>query len=359
MTDHEFLRGGGRSAELIARTDWSGTSLGPIGTWPAALKVAVGMMVNSRFPKLIVWGPDRIAIYNDGYRLLMGDKPDGIGRPLREMWPEIWDEIEPLIDKAYCGEAIFLEDMPLTIDRFGRLEEAWFTFCYSPIRNEHGAIVGMMDTVIETTRNMLAERDTALMNAELVHRIKNVLAMVNAIASQTFRSVETLEEARGVFSARIAALAQAQDSLTHGTTGSAPLRTVIEGALAPHRPPQSSIGLSGPEHLQLSARTAQSLALAINELATNAVKYGSLSTSTGTLTIRWSEDGDQFILEWIEIGGPPVVAPSRRGFGTRLVEQIVPKEFGGTATHDYAAQGVRYRLVAPLDNLRLPSRAAS
>lgn len=359
MAQYEFLQGGGFTAGLIRDCDWAATSLGPIEGWPSALKVAVGMMVASRFPKLIIWGEERIAIYNDGYRELMGDKPDGIGQPLRRMWPEIWDQIEPLIDRTFAGESLYFTDMPLTVNRYGRPEETWFTFCYSPIRDERGNIAGIIDTVIETTGKVRAERDAKLMNAELAHRMKNVLSMIGAIASQTFRSADTLDQARVAFSNRLTALAQAQDGLTGEGIGAAPLRTVIENALAPHRPPESVVSIEGPDHLLLSGRTALSLALAINELATNAVKYGALSSPEGRLAIRWRAEDETFTLDWIEEGGPPVSPPSRRGFGSRLVEDIVPKEFGGTASHAYAATGVRYGLEAPLANLRLPSRAAS
>ena len=98
-----------------------------------------------------------------------------------------------VVAKAYAGEATFIEDFPLTINRFGHPEEAWFTFCYSPIRDERGRVLGMIDTVIETTGKMLAERNSRLLNAELAHRMKNTLAMIAAIASQTSEMLELLQ----------------------------------------------------------------------------------------------------------------------------------------------------------------------
>ncbi|WP_306224763.1 sensor histidine kinase [Bosea beijingensis] len=346
-----FLDGGGEMATAIRDHDWDTTSLGPIAGWPAALKIAVGMMVNSRFPKCIVWGADRITIHNDAFRPILGDKPYALGRSFRDVWTEVWDEIGPLIDKAFAGEATFIEDFPLTIDRYGYEEEVWFTFCYSPIRDEAGRVLGVIDTVMETTGKMEAERNGRLLNAELAHRMKNTLAMIAAIASQTFRSAETLEEAQSILSDRIATLGEAHSILTRSSWSSAPIRAVIDGALAPHRSDIGTIRIEGPP-LQLAADQAMTLALAANELATNAVKYGSLSVESGEVSIRWSvgrpQSEDAFRFEWIESGGPPVVKPRRQGFGSRLVERVMAQKFQGEVELDYRPDGLRYVLTTTM-----------
>lgn len=346
-----FLDGGGDMAAAIRSYDWAATPLGAIDGWPPALKTAVGMMVNSRFPKCIVWGADLITIHNDAFRPILGDKPPAIGRSFRDVWEEVWDEISPMIDKALAGEATFIEDFPLTINRFGYPEEVWFTFCYSPIRDEAGRILGMMDTVMETTGKMLAERNSRLLNAELAHRMKNTLAMIAAIASQTFRSAETLQEAQSVLSERIATLGEAHSILTQSSWSSAPIRAVVEGALAPHRGGLGSIRIAGPP-LQLPADLAMTLALAINELATNAVKYGALSTEAGEVSIDWStgrpQSEDAFRFEWRERGGPAVVKPRRQGFGSRLVERVMAQKFHGEVDLDYRPEGLRYLLVTKM-----------
>ena len=349
-----FLDGGGDMAAAIRGHDWSTTSLGPITGWPAALKIAVGMMVNSRFPKCIVWGADLITIHNDAFRPILGEKPCALGRSFRDVWAEVWSDIGPLVHKALAGEATFIEDFPLTIDRYGHPEEAWFTFCYSPIRDENGRVLGMIDTVIETTGKMEAERNGRLLNAELAHRMKNTLAMIAAIASQTFRSAETLEEAQSILSDRIATLGEAHSILTRSSWSSAPIRAVIDGALAPHRSDIGTIRVEGPP-LQLAADQAMTLALAANELATNAVKYGALSVEAGEVSVRWSvgrpQTEDVFRFEWIESGGPPVIKPRRQGFGSRLVERVMAQKFQGEVELDYRPEGLRYVLTTTMANI--------
>ncbi len=349
-----FLDGGGAMAAAIRAHDWNSTPLGPIADWPAALKIAVGMMVNSRFPKCIVWGTDLITIHNDAFRPILGDKPCALGRSFRDVWSEVWDDIGPLIDNAFAGEAIFIEDFPLTIDRYGHPEETWFTFCYSPIRDETGRVLGVIDTVMEATGKMQAERNARLLNAELAHRMKNTLAMIAAIASQTFRSAETLEEAQSILSDRIATLGEAHSILTRSSWSSAPIRAVIDGALAPHRSDIGTIRIDGPP-LQLTADQAMTLALAANELATNAVKYGALSVETGEVSVRWSagrpESEDAFRFEWTESGGPVVTKPRRQGFGSRLVERVMAQKFQGEVELDYRPEGLRYVLTTTMANI--------
>lgn len=350
----DFLTGGGFMADAIRDFNWAASPLGPIEQWPSALKVAVGMMVNSRFPKCIAWGPDLITIYNDAFKPILGNKPEPLGRPFAEVWAEVWHEIGPIAEKALAGEASFFEDMPLVIERYGRPEQTWFTFCYSPIRDETGRIVGMIDTVVETTSKVETERNSRLLNAELAHRMKNIMAMVSAVAGQTFRSANSLQEAQATFSERIATLGQAHSILTQSSWSGAPIGEVISGALAPHRVDPARLGVDGPM-IKLGADHSLTLALAINELVTNAVKYGALSTETGRVALTWQAglDGsaDRFRFDWIESGGPPVVPPKRVGFGSRLIERVVVQKFGGEVRLDYAPMGFRYSLETTMDRI--------
>lgn len=142
----------------VRNHDWENTPLGPIESWPQALCFAVETMLSSRFPACMTWGPDHIMLYNDAYCPIMGSKPDALGRPLSVVWSEVWPALKPLVDKAYAGEATFIEDLELEINRFGHPELAYFTFCYSPLRDEQGTVRGMLDTVVETTSKFLALR---------------------------------------------------------------------------------------------------------------------------------------------------------------------------------------------------------
>lgn len=348
-----FLDGGGQMAEATRAFDWSSTSLGPIESWMPSLKIAVGMMLNSRFPKCIVWGPDRTTLYNDAFLPILGQKPEALGHPFNEVWAEAWDVIGPIVAKAYAGEATFVNDFPLIVERQGYPEQAYFTFCYSPIRDQDGRVRGMMDTVIETTGKVEAARNLKLLNAELSHRIKNTLAMVTAIVNQTFRGAETSDIAQGKIIQRIAALGQAHSILTQKNWSAAPIQTVVEGALAPHRTGHESFVVEGPPAL-LSARQALSLALALHELATNAAKYGALSVEGGRVRVTWEADASadgQFRFIWREVGGPAVRPPECTGFGSKIIEYVLASDFEGAVNMIYAREGLRCELVTAMTNL--------
>jgi two-component sensor histidine kinase len=197
-----------------------------------------------------------------------------------------------------------------------------------------------------------AERQHFL-TAELQHRVKNMLATVMAIANRTFRG-EVHEAPREVFGARLMTLSQAHDALTASNWDRAGIFGIVKGALAPHQIGQDRVVMAGPD-VDLDPKQALALALAINELATNASKYGALSERTGMVDVSWSRDeagaDPAFVFVWREKNGPPVVAPSREGFGTRVIKTSLADDFGGTVTLDYAPTGFVCTLTAPLENL--------
>lgn len=342
-----FLDGGGETAAAIRAYDWSSSELGAPDGWPPALKTAVSMTLNSRFPKCVVWGAGYISIYNDAFRPILGDKPPALGRSFRDIWSEAWTEIGPIADRAYAGEATFIEDFPLVINRHGYPEQTYFTFCYSPLRDENGVVRGMIDTVIETTANVEARRQARLLNRELDHRIKNTLAVISAIVNQTLQSDGTDLQARQALIQRIGALAQAQSILTSSNFAEAAIRDVIEESLAPFRTGKQRIVIDGLR-VMLSAKQALALALAVNELATNALKYGALSNDTGTVSVTWQAGRpgttDDFRLTWIETDGPSVAAPDRKGFGSRIIESVLAQDFSGRAALVYEPSGLRCEL---------------
>jgi PAS domain S-box-containing protein len=172
-----FLIGGGSMAERIAGYDWAPTPLGPIADWPAALRMALSTMLNSPFPTCLCWGPDLIGFANDAYLPLLGDKP-ALGLPLREVWPDAWPTVGPFAERAYAGEASYFEDLPLLLRRHGLTEQAWYTFSYSPVRDEAGQVGGILCTVVETTGKVTAiaelrRKEEALrrVNASLTHQV--------------------------------------------------------------------------------------------------------------------------------------------------------------------------------------------
>lgn len=153
----EGFPGGGVMGERVRTHDWAATPLGPAETWPQSLRTALSIMLSSAFPTYLAWGPGLTGFYNDAYVPIMGDKPDGLGRPFPEVWSEVWDTIGPITERAMRGEASYFEDLPLTLMRRGYPEATWFSFSYSPIRDETGGVGGILCTVHETTQRVHAE----------------------------------------------------------------------------------------------------------------------------------------------------------------------------------------------------------
>ena len=165
-----FAGGGGAMGARLRSFDWGSTPLQSIGTWTDALRMTVDQMMASHFPACLFWGEDLIMIYNDGYTPILGDKPDALGQPLAVVWSEVWDSLEPMARRALEGEPTFIEDFALQAVRHnGVAEEAFFTFCYSPVFDANGQVVGVMDTVVETTSKVLAERSAREQNE---HRLE-------------------------------------------------------------------------------------------------------------------------------------------------------------------------------------------
>ena len=150
----------GPMAEKVRNFDWASTPLGPIDTWAPALKIVVDLMMASKFPKCLFWGPDLVAIFNDAYVPLLGEtKRNSLGEPYRVTWAEVWNDMKPFIDSAMDGEAIYIQDYHIPVARYGAPEDAYFTFCYSPVRDENGKVAGIMDTVVEMTGKVHGERE--------------------------------------------------------------------------------------------------------------------------------------------------------------------------------------------------------
>jgi signal transduction histidine kinase/DNA-binding response OmpR family regulator len=156
----DWLLGGGEMGDLVRAFDWSKTSLGPIRSWPQSLRTAVSLCLSSTFPMNIIWGPESIQIYNDGYRVCCGDAhPRALGEDYRVTWASAWPAIGESFDRAWAGERKFLENQRMFLKRLnGQLEETFFTFSHSPIQDESGRVGGLFHPVTETTATMLAER---------------------------------------------------------------------------------------------------------------------------------------------------------------------------------------------------------
>jgi len=159
-TGYECLAGGGEMGALMRSLDWSKTLLGPVSSWPQSLRTSVSTCLNSRFAIVIWWGPDLVLLYNDAYRDIIAAKhPAALGHPGRECWPEIWPTIQPMLEGVLkSGEATWSNDFLLPLERNGYPEECYFTFSYSPIRDESGGVGGVFTPVAETTEHVIGAR---------------------------------------------------------------------------------------------------------------------------------------------------------------------------------------------------------
>jgi PAS domain S-box-containing protein len=496
-----FPVGGGELGRLIREFDWSKTSLGPISDWPQSLRTATDIVLQAPLPLVMLWGPDGIMIYNDGYAGFAVDRHPGLlGSKVLEGWPEAADLNRRVLDECYhAGRTLTYKDLPLTLYRNkGQPENLWTDLTYLPIMDETGKPGGVLAIVVETTGRFLAEQAleaerAAVMEAnrrlsaesaflrdlfqqtpsfmamasgpshtfvlannayktltggrdligktvaealpevkeqgfvqlldnvyesgkpfigagsrlmlqtpdqsepkehfldfiyqpirnsggemtgifiegqdvtervrgeqhlrlvvnELNHRVKNTLAMMQAIASQTFRNAEDLAHAQQSFSSRILALARANDLLTGENWEGASLYDLLASVAVAHAGNEPDrFSAEGPV-VRLSPKIALSLSMAMHELATNAVKYGALSNDKGRVDVTWSVqfggEKERLHLEWRESGGPAVTAPARRGFGSRLVERGLAGELGGTVQLNFEPSGVVCVIEAPMD----------
>lgn len=156
----DCLAGGGEMGALMRSLDWSKTLVGPVSSWPQSLRTAVSIILASRFPMLIHWGSEYVQFYNDGFRPILGANkhPGALGQPAYPWWTEIWDLLTPMFERVMAGEGTWYEDQVVFPNRYGYIEETYFTFSHSPIRDESGCVVGIFQAVTETTERVLSER---------------------------------------------------------------------------------------------------------------------------------------------------------------------------------------------------------
>lgn len=218
------------------------------------------------------------------------------------------------------------------------------------VRDAEGVAQRFSGASVEITDRKIAEEQRLELMREMSHRMKNMLSMVQAITTQTFRQMSSVEEGRASISGRVAALSRAQDILTATPSSTADIGEVVDNALAPHQTADKRIGFAGPA-ADLTGQQSLGLSLVLHELATNAAKYGSLSNDEGRVAIRWdvSREG-AFTFDWVERGGPAVTPPARTGFGSKLIERTVAPYFEGAATLDFPAAGAEFHLTGTLSH---------
>jgi PAS domain S-box-containing protein len=293
----------------------------------------------------------------------------------RVIWSPGLEEMHGLAPGSFGGSfedfqrEIVDEDLPMVIDHIKRaLDEAsdyhvtyrmrrpdgeirWIEAHGKPLPGNDGRPVKMIGVCLDVTPRKQAEQQMVLLINELNHRVKNTLATVQAIAAQTLRGSHVGTEIRKKLDSRLIALSSAHSILTESRWEGAEIHQIIRRSLAPHGDPDR-FQIQGPA-IHLSPKAAVAIAMSIHELATNAVKYGALSTAEGWIELTWTLVRNTMDLKWQERGGPPVSLPDCRGFGSRLIERNLAHDLNGEASIHFEPDGVVCTIVAPLEALEV------
>jgi two-component sensor histidine kinase len=269
------------------------------------------------------------------------------GKTMRKVFPDAspfwYDTFDHIIDS---GETVRFEHGLVT---HGRVFDVYACRLDDDTRRRVAVI---FNDITERKRH---EQHQRLLLNELNHRVKNTLVTVQSMAMQSFRPGIEPAQARQQFEGRLLALSRAHDILTHESWGGAPLASIVREAIAPYCDQHHDrLHVDGPP-VWLPPRHALAFAMVLHELGTNAVKYGALSNANGEVIISWTTHDGMLRLRWAETGGPPVVAPAQRGFGSRLIERGLRHEIGGRVELDFAPGGLVCTIDVPRAELERPA----
>lgn len=290
-----------------------------------------------------------ITSWNAGAETIYGyAASEMIGQPMSTLLDEVQiDEWPNNLARLRQGEPV----TDIDIKRTTKDDRVIFvSLTISPMRDAQGSIIGASAVARDIAMRKIAEDHTEMLMAELDHRVKNILAVVSSVVSQTLNAGGAPQTARAEIEGRIQAISRAHDLLTErgGVEGS--LRELLANELRPYMR-GANITTSG-EDIVFTSRANLSVALAMHELATNSAKYGALSTDDGHLDVSWrvtgASDNPELEIVWLETGGPPVTPPVRRGFGTKLIERSLASGLKAKVNREFLEAGVRCQISLPL-----------
>ncbi len=288
----------------------------------------------------------RYGIVSQAYARMIGRTPeDLVGKAIVEVIGEDgMRTIRPFIERVLEGNRVEYEEEV----HFAGVGARFLHAVYTPERDEQGGVTGWIASILDVTERKRAETQRDLLVAELSHRVKNTLATVVSIARQSFAKNPNVEEARRSFDARILALAQTHTRLAETSWSGVLFETLLLDEFEPYRRDDGgNVRLSGPA-IALSPVCILTLGMAIHELATNAAKYGALSTKEGIVEVVWDLDlHDRLRIRWTERAGPPVEVPKRIGFGRQLLERATAAGLKGGVELDFAPAGLACTITIP------------
>lgn len=361
--------GAGQMAALIRRHDWGGTGLGPLSGWPPALRTVTEVMLSSGLLASVAWGPDLVMLYNDEMAAMLGDHhPRLFGQPLLAAVPP---DRAALYAGHYArvrrGETVVIDPMPLLRLQGGISAQAWLSARYLPLRDDSGAVVGMMTLATDITARKRAGERLATIHAELQHRTRNLMGVVRSVFEKTLDGAGDLATFAPLFRDRLAALARVQGLLAQLDEGDritfdALLRAELSALSLPDpatAPDDGAAGgapritLCGPAGIRLRSAMVQTFALALHELAAESLRHGALSRPDGRLAVDWRldprPDGPVLVIDWRETGplpDPALSYPSRHA--RDLIERALPYQLSATSRLDLGETGLSCHIELPL-----------
>ena len=285
------------------------------------------IFANDSFLSLTGYGRDEVLGHSFNFLMAQGADPRALA----------------LVEAAFDGSDEHSSEV-----RYRRKDgsEFWAALFISPVRDESGDVVEYFSSFIDLTRHKEEQAQSRMLIEELNHRVKNTLSTVQSIVSQGLRNSSDPAAIRESIESRLFALSRSHDLLTRENWESAGLHDVVDAAMEPFgvaNGRSERFDVRG-ENIRFPPKAALALGIAFHELATNAVKYGAFSGDTGCVRIAWTiepgTEGDRLILIWREENGPPVMPPSRKGFGSRVIERGLALELDGTTLLDFRPEGV-------------------
>jgi signal transduction histidine kinase/ActR/RegA family two-component response regulator len=397
--------GGGRVGELMRSHEWTSSPLGPPERWPHSLRTVVDLLLQSRFPMFVAWGPELGFLYNDPYAEILGAKhPAALGRRFYDIWSEIWPDISPLIDAAMNGQASYREDLPLVMNRKGYDEQTWFTFSYSPVRDEAGKVAGMFCACTETTEKVLneerlreADRRKDEFIAMLAHELRNPLAPIRTgleLIRVAGNTPDAVERVRGMIERQIAHMVRLIDDLldvSRITSGKiqlqrepTPLDSLLNSAIDANRgaivAKQIRLEVDVPETVCVLDVDPTRFVQVVSNLLHNATKFTdpggfihvSARVSEGDvpvprlLTLSVADSGIGIPADFLPrvfdlfTQGDRESSQPGLGIGLALARRLVEMHGGRIEVRsDGAGQGSEFRIELPLSTLVPASRIAA
>ena len=291
----------------------------------------------------------RVVLFNAQAAHHFGFGPEvALGRGLWDLLPGALDtDLGRLFAKTMAARATIKSETPSVV-----FPGRWLAYRLFPL----GDGMGVVFRDVTALKNAEEHRDLLL--NELNHRVKNTLAIVQALAAQTFRHSGVDRSAQRTFEARLLNLSEVHNVLTDQNWDSAELHDVVRAALGPHcAPGRDPFTVEGPA-LRLRPKSAVALSMTLHELCTNATKYGALSVDAGHVVVNWRVAEGRFLLRWHEHGGPLVSPPTHQGFGSRLIQRSLAAEFLGQVQITFDRAGVVCTIDAPYEAVRDEHSAA-